>query len=512
MKTLKLSVFIFVLGFGFTQFAGAVEAGAAPPTILEATNSATAGANLGEVTGTIADGEDQIKEGVRDTVFESAYEKAGQEAQQDLDRLEPLVGAASSSVEALAKAVQALGKAANSCKEYTEIGSDCCMNPKNCGGTAESAAGQADQAAGQASQQAQQAAGGGGGGGGAAAQCLSALPGLMAMTGKSRGAGLACGLIRDGNGEKRGCKKTCQDVGRAAQAITNAASGMPSRFPQQVSVISSFRDQAKEHIETASKSAKECSTDTNKGQAAANAQAASGNNAMQGLMGCLQALMSGEETQEEGLEDEEAPQVAVNCASIAERSANPDQCIGYSGGDGFGDGNLSKTSGSNLSLESGDPSSDLPDAIAGDGDGAVNGTPAAAALGESGMKTTNPALAALAGMNGAGGTNNKTGGRGKKKEGKDLIGGYKNVKGGAGGYSRGPASKGFKPFSFGKKKVAAKDKKALAALSQLMKAGISPDQTGSIFERASKRFASSSSKEKLYDARRNRSLWMEKRR
>jgi len=498
MKKLKISAIVFVFSLGFSPFSFAAE----ESQIVKGVASGTSGKAIPEVGAFAGQKTDEIATGVRDVVFDSAYEKSGQEAKQILGQLEGAVNSANSSVGGLSQAVQLLGQAANSCKKYTEVGVDCCKNPVNCGGSEEGAAGQADQAAGQTAEQAEQAMGAAGGGG-AAAQCLSALPGLMAMTGKSKGAGQACGLIRDGDGGgRRGCIKTCEDVGSAANRIASAAASLADRFPEQVNAINNLKDQAKEHHKTAGKSAQQCSSETKGGQVAAAAQAGGGSNAIQGLMGCLQALMAGEETQEENAAEQ--AKLAVNCASVSERAASPDQCIGYSGDFG-GDGNLSKTSGSNFATD-GEPSSDLPD----DPMGAerVLGTPAGAAVGAAALKTTNP-VAAMLGGTGTDDASSKTGSR-RGKAGKDLISGYKNVKGGSGsrGGRRGLASKSFKPFSFGKKKKK-KDLKALAALSQLMKAGISPDQSGSIFERASKRFVSSSAKEKLFDAKRNRRTWME---
>ena len=52
------------------------------------------------------------------------------------------------------------------------------------------------------------------------------------------------------------------------------------------------------------------------------------------------------------------------------------------------------------------------------------------------------------------------------------------------------------------------DKKALAALTKLVKAGVSPDQSGSIFKRIENRFGTNTVKYNMFDARKNKKIRM----
>lgn len=426
---------------------------------------------------------------------EAAVVRSGNAAQSLTSDLNAIV--LGNDMASLTKAYSELDAFANSkCGGFSQKSATCCQNPDSC------------KAAGMDLGAITEGIGVLGsllGGGGAASQCLGVLPQITeALTG-SNSTSKMCKLLRDGGSvtfkdaeqavQIVGCVDLCQAVGtRISEVQSRAAALVGAANPTAASLAQSAGTLAKSVQEMGTS----CGQTLADGESKANTQSSSLQTALQGAMSCAQALVNGDETDEDVAS-------TMDCSDIAYANSNPTLCRGYGSGDLVSDDVLSKTSGLDLTTTSGLSEEDDDEAaILGktnsDGDSSNSGVGGQA-------KTS---AASLGGGGLGGGSQEKTGKRGRAK-GKDLIAGYKASKGGGSSSgSRAPAFKSKFKSKFKKLKNKNKNKNALAALSKLIKAGVSPDQTESIFKRVSNRFTASIRKEKMFDCKRNKKLWMEK--
>ncbi len=349
------------------------------------------------------------------------------------------------------------------------------------------------------------------GSGGGAAQCLGSLPQLAAGLASANSASKSCRLLRNGGevsfeGQENsvaivGCIDLCgviaDRIREAGNRVNQFAQENPTGAQQLVSNATTL-------LSDIGKAKNKCGERLAEGEGKANQQSAGMEKSLQGAAQCAQALMAGEDIPEDA-----AAIAAIDCGNSSDAAANPSVCQGYGGVNGGSDGILGKTSGFDLATTSG--AEDLPDDDV--ASGPENGTPIDTPLGSAAAAAKTTSAGGLGSGSGSGGAQQKAGRRRGAGKSKKLVAGYKTSRGGSSGSSgsRSPSAfKGFKnKFKF-KKKKDKKDKAALAALSKLVKAGISPDQSGSIFERVSNRFAATTTKENLFDCKRNKKLWMEK--
>lgn len=337
------------------------------------------------------------------------------------------------------------------------------------------------------------------GGEGGAANCLAALPGIAEGLSQSGGVSKACNILNNGGSVQHeggsaqvlGVKQTCGAIMNSVNAFVAQTPAGQTAKTQVVSQIRQLQSQASAKLQA--------------DETKAAGQAEGMQTAMGGATQCAQGLMAGDEVAD-GSGD---PIAAIDCGNSSDAAANPSVCQGYGGVNGGSDGILGKTSGFDLATTSG--AEDLADDDV--APGPENGTPIDTPLGSAAAAAKTTSAGGLGSGSGSGGAQQKAGRRRGAGKSKKLVAGYKTSRGGSSGSSgsRSPSAfKGFKnKFKF-KKKKDKKDKAALAALSKLVKAGISPDQSGSIFERVSNRFAATTTKENLFDCKRNKKLWMEK--
>lgn len=331
------------------------------------------------------------------------------------------------------------------------------------------------------------------GGEGGAASCLTALPTVSSALAQSKGIGKGCATLNSG-----GMVGQVKVIG-AIQFCT-AVKDIVSRAPadEQSNFNSAFKNgtvsQLNQFINSAEPQIAQSAEDANK-------QAASMTGAIGGIAQCVAALSP-----------EDIPDATPTCNGSATFNASKGGCVDSAGESVAGGDDLFKAGGSgDLGPSTGLASEDVDEGLIGNtGAGLIDPQDSAktAAQGMPGARA-----GGLAGAGNSSGAKAKGKARGRRSSAsRNLISGYKTSKGGGSSSSsnaRKPTSfRGLKSFS--KASLRTTDKAALAALSKLVKAGISPDQSGSIFERVSKRFTASTAKENLFDAKRNKRLWMEK--
>lgn len=453
---------------------------------------------------------DKIGDEIGDKLLGTTREKAkASQGEEKYEELQKILTSNVSSLSELQQVMAELKEASKFCTDFVKEGVNCCTNADSCGGTSTTQkVANAAGVGGQALSAAGGAGGGGGGGGGAAGECLSALPGITSALGTSKGVANGCSAIRDGKNGQMGCTTMCSNYKELADQVAQQAQTLGQQEAQQnpsaFQIATKIRSEASSVFQEMSSGENTCKSSLSSGEQAANGQTAANGGGLEGLIQCLFSLLNGEETPEE---EEQQEKTAVNCANPASAAENPNVCRGQ----GLARANnlaLGKTQ--DLGLVDGGSESDLgdeevfPDDRIPAGNGNAGVTPQA----------TNTNAGGIGGGAGNGGGPSQKAGRGGRRggsKGKRLVTGYRKTKGGGGGYGKGGKGKlSFNPFKFKKKKPKFNDKKALAALAALQKARIDPNVAGSIFERSTNRFSSSAVKYKLFDAPKNKTLWMRK--
>ncbi len=400
------------------------------------------------------------------------------------------VGTLQSSLEQL----QAFSE--SKCSNFSQASSQCCNNPDSC------------KAAGLDLGKVSEGLGILGAllGGGGAAQCLGSMkPMIEGLTG-AKGTSRMCKILREGGSVKfsgneqrvqvLGCENLCETIAGRIDMVNEAAAGLVAT--DTTGLAASLVSSAGTLAGNVRKTGLQCGKTLAQGEGRAEAQGASFQQGIQGAMSCAQALVSGDETQ--------VAEKAVDCSNTADAQRNPSICKGFGNANSTFDDLVNKTSGIDMAGDKGigEPADEeaFGNKTENDGDNA---------LGKTGQGKGS------VGVLGGGGANSgaaqKAGGRARgKAKGKKLIAGYKAGRGGGGSSGRRPSSKRFRSKFKALKKAGKKDKAALAALSKLFaeKMGASPDQSEDIFARVSKRFSTSTTKEKMFDCKRNKKLWMER--
>ncbi|MGH1468681.1 MAG: hypothetical protein ACRBBP_07355 [Bdellovibrionales bacterium] len=486
MKNLKEILVLFgaVMALLVTNVGFAEEEAAAPPVEQSRVDSVFSGASTSAAETSIETTESLVSGAYGATTVEDLSGKV-QEVKNSLKQLEGMMGSAATSDAATSSFLSSANSImAGQCQKLSQNAIRCCSTPDSCGAGSgiKKAAPYIGLIGGLMS-----AFGGEGG----AANCLASLPDIANGLGQSSGTSKACGMLRDG-----GYLKDVQVVG-AVQLCS-----LLKDIVQQTPVKPSGEAQKQSIVSKISSFEKQVAASLSGGEEKAEEQQQGMQSSMAGINQCAESLMAGDDIAEAG-------EVAgIDCGNASDAAANPVACPGYGGLNNGTNGILGKTSGFDLATSSG--AEDLPD------DDvlpeAANGAPVDTPLGGAvAAKTTS--AGGFGSGSGSGGAQQKAGKRRGAGKSKKLVAGYKASRGGSSGSSgsRSPSGfKGFKnKFKFKKKKDKT-DKVALAALSKLVKAGISPDQSGSIFERVSNRFSVTTTKENLFDCKRNKKLWMEK--
>lgn len=338
---------------------------------------------------------------------------------------------------------------------------------------------------------------------GSAMQCLAGLPSLLngLFAGETNRKG--CAKMRSGENGMEGCSSLCSKVARAAGSVSQSAAKFLSN-PAEASIASNVISQANGIAKETQTLAGECNKSLAQGEQKSGQQTESMGQGLQQMIQCKNDLENGD------LKDPEAlPEAQPDCSVAAH--LYPDKCGGAAGLNP--NGGSFKASAPGFDLGGTDfNEKDLPvgggnsNKAAEGGEGA---SPVAAGSGGGGGGF-------FGGSRGSGnaGASRKAGGQ-RRLAGDSLISGFKGGSGGGGGggyKGRSKKGKGSRLGLFKPKKLSDKDKikNAAAALAKLSKMGISMDQSGSIFERITKRFVTASTEKKLYDCKRNQKHWMNK--
>lgn len=421
----------------------------------------------------------------------------------------------------LAEVVEQVNHKLAQCVRFVESGSRCCAEPAACGGGG-NVGKVLDNVKGFAPLLAML-----GGEAAGAAKCLAVMPSLTSGLGLAKGASRACRMIRDGAAlnmsdgssiDVPGCVEICGDVQGLANALLNKANILVARIETQ-RMATQLANEAKRINTEANKYVGRCRSNLTTGEAKADEQAKSNQQSADSAMACACLFTNSDSETAEACGKKKPPGDVASkpkdCKDPTYKSQNPGICntrtVGQAGDSSF------KTSSSSDSVNfdensiATDPNEGLDDPLLGQEDGDGGSGESSANDGLSRKAGGGAGGGFLGGLSGSGGASQKAR-RGGKRKSKSLVSGYANGRGGSSGSSaRSPSGfKGWKnKFKKNKKNANKKNKKALSALSKLIKAGISPKQSESIFARVSNRFVSSSAKENMFDAKRNKKQWMQ---
>ena len=394
-----------------------------------------------------------------------------------------------------------LGEQQHLCSDYTERASNCCKDVVACGSSKNSGFGQmAGEVLGSAPMLLEMFGGDSGGG---LASCLSALPGLIGAMSVQEGESALCKKYGEGSGDELGCSDYCGDLAKAAQAVLKEMTKIRTRMNASNSKIkyTKYAKHKKEIIGIKKELLEEqqlCENDTEKGAQEANLAKTE---MLASAASALQCAESFEDEDgggdQEGLEED--PDVV----------AQSDMAKGSLGDFGSGLGTLSKARGD--SFGGGFPDGDEPESPGID-------SPQKTTDGNGRAPTNSPGGGGFGGGfgggSGGGGVSAQKANNGKSKGVKpskksNLFFGYKKARGGAGFSGKRGNKRLWLALAKKKRKEKEKDKKKSRDLAKfLAAAGVSPNSQGNIFARNTKRFIAASIKEKLFDARTNRKLWM----
>lgn len=382
--------------------------------------------------------------------------------------------------------------AAKQCVDYVEQANQCCTQPETCGGSGGNNFRGMIQGAAQIAPLIAQLTGAG-----VAASCLQALPGLVDGLSFSRGMSKACQMLRNGanatdaqNGQSAGCIEICS----VSREIINLYSDkVQAEISKGETGLNTYISQINQINSEVSRSQNRCSSSLAQAEAEADAQSASNQQTQNSAMQCAEDFMNEDD---EVAEEEQTPNI--------QDPAYNDLALG-------GDGAREKLGTDNSFMDTVDGSED--DDLLPDDPRAPAGGGAGQKAGGQGMMGGMGGGMGGGGLGGGGSANENpsektTGGARKKSD--SLISGYAKSKGGSGSSGAGGSKKFGNFFKKAKDAKNADKNGALAGLSKLVKAGISPNTSGSIFERVTQRFVASSAKENMFDAKTNKKLWMNK--
>ena len=371
------------------------------------------------------------------------------------------------------------------CREYSKRSSHCCQNPARCGGSEASEVMEIAEGAGEFSNIE--------GDLGAAASCLKPMPNLINLLDISKGEEKVCAMYREGAYGKPGCKGYCDHVNQIANILIKKATDLLTREssverPSGVTIraenaIGSLRSKKS----TTQQSMDICVAHTVKGQKKARGKIHDLGITITGLLECAKRLLP-----EDADVDAERKPTVIDPADASKRLSGDSLNLSKTGYDSFSEGGP----GEDESIPTEDPTDDS-------GGHNANNNP-------SSNKGGNPSLGGGFSPNSAANANatdEKKRRRSASQKNSSLINGYGKTRRGSSG-GTGARNKNKFKFSNLSDERKKEKKKAKAMAKILATAGISPNSQDNIFERNTRRFVASSVKEKLFDARRNRKLWM----
>ena len=480
MKNLKYIVFSYLLIFGL-----AVQAQDAPEPETALSQRTQDLMQTGTATAT-ANGQAAAAQQFRSTI-QRVFQSSG--PNQELNTISNLASSATSS-SGLQAFITELGSQVSQCGTYVQDASRCCSDAATCGGA--NGSNFREMASAAASIAPMMAALFGGENGGGMASCLSALPGIIDGMGVSEGESAVCRLYRDGQQGASGCRDYCGTLSRAADtvkgnipAIAQSEGAPVSTFSNAEAQLDRFKNQLNEHSQT-------CVSNTSQGEAEAEEASNQMQQTAQSAVSCADAFANEDE---DLTEDDLNTPTPINPADISGLSSGNGNPLSKAGYETFGSGTVG-----------GEEFDDAPNAAT-PGSGSGNGNQNAGLGGGMGGFP-----GGMGGMGaGQGGAAQKTGdndGRGTaSKKASNLISGYGKPSGSSASGSR-SGKKGKFRFAALKKKNEDDKKGAKAFAKLLAAAGVSPNSQDDIFERNTKRFVAASVKEKLFDAKKNKKLWM----
>ena len=376
------------------------------------------------------------------------------------------------------------------CREYSKRSSYCCQNPARCGGSeaSESEIVEITTSAGEFSNIE--------GDLGTAASCLKPMPNFINLLDISKGEKKVCKMYREGADRKPGCRGYCYHVNQIANILIKKATNLLTQAPlaeppPEVTMLREVRTaigklQSKKL--TTQQSMDICVDHTVKGEEKAGGKIRDLGRTIAGLLECAKRLLP-----EDADVDAERKPTVIDPADASRQLSGNSLNLSKTGYDPFSEGGP----GEDEFISSRDPTDDSG------GHNANNNNP-------SSNKGGNPSLGGGFSPNSAANANatdEKKRRRSASQKNSSLINGYGKTRRGSSGGTGARNKNKFKFSNLSDEKKKEK-KKAKAMAKILAAAGISPNSQDNIFERNTRRFVASSVKEKLFDARRNRKLWM----
>ncbi len=392
-------------------------------------------------------------------------------------------------------------------KELFKKAVGCCGNPDSCKSTIEVVVEEAAPWIGVAAGLGLDILSGGG------AQCVQSLTQIGQTLGGFMGVSKACEILHSG-GTIEGktvigavnLAKGLKEVLKAAKLKDLPANSSAALVAKQQSLKKIQTD----FIQDMDKSINQVSNLLKKGQVQAKALSDSLLQSAVPATSCVLKLVR--LLDEDGTNTNTNSIAAVNCINLNDVAANPGICRGYGGSAFNKDIGFQKIATADIGSD-GSPglykNSPKVDPLDLSDKEEKHTAPSPSSSGPTAAASTSPGGFGAGGSNG-GNQEKTTGGSGNRKtagkEGKLFNGYRRNRSAGGSSFNR------FKGFNSGLNmsgKTEEQKKNALVALDRLIKARVSPDQAGSIFERVSNRFKTSIVKENLFDCKGNKESWME---
>ena len=366
------------------------------------------------------------------------------------------------------------------CSKYSKRSSDCCQNPAKCGGSEASEIMEMAEDAGEFSNIE--------GDLGTAASCLKPMPNLINLLDTSKCKKKVCKMYREGADGKLGCEGYCDHVNRIVENLIRKAHNL--NLPAETRVLVEAIRKLRSKKSTIKQSMGICVAQTEKGEEKAGGKIRDLGRTITGLLECAQRLLP----EDADVGAERKPTV-IDPADASRRLSGDSLNLSKTGYDSFSEGGP----GEDEFIPTKDPTDDSGD------HNANNNNPSSNKGGNPGLGGGFPPNSA-ANAN-ANATDEKKRRRSASQKNSSLINGYARTRRGSSGGTGARNKNKFKFSNLSDEKKKEK-KKAKAMAKILATAGISPNSQDNIFERNTRRFVASSVKEKLFDARRNRKLWM----